>query len=108
MSTRFSPRIASLQESSGCPAPLEDYHAQGSYARWVEFITADMEEKMNKRVCILVAFAVVASPIYAADNCFGEFAFQPTGNSPGDISVGKISTWTSASSVSSDNTPYNG
>ena len=63
---------------------------------------------MKKRVCILLALAGAAAPVYAADNCSGEFAFQPTGNSPGDVSVGKITTWTSASSVSSDNTPYNG
>jgi hypothetical protein len=53
-----------------------------------------MEEKMKKRVFILLAFAVVASPVYAADNCSGEFTFQPTGNSPGDVSIGKITTWT--------------
>ena len=63
---------------------------------------------MKKRVFVLLAFAVVASPVYAADNCSGEFTFQPTGNSPGDVSTGKITTWTSASTVSSDNTPYNG
>jgi hypothetical protein len=60
---------------------------------------------MTNRVYILLAFAVVALPVYAADNCSGEFNFQPTGNSAGDVSVGKITTWTSASTVSSDNTP---
>jgi hypothetical protein len=67
-----------------------------------------MEEKMKKRVFILLAFAVGASSVYAADNCSGGFTFQPISNSPGDVSVGKVTTWTSATSVSSDNTPYNG
>ena len=64
---------------------------------------------MHKKQIALVAClaSLLASPAYA-DNCSGEFTFQPTGNNPADASAGKITTWTSASSVSSDNTPYNG
>ena len=56
---------------------------------------------------IVLAAAVIASPVLA-DNCSGEFAFQGTGNSTAAVSAGKVVTWTSASTVSSTNTPYNG
>jgi hypothetical protein len=64
----------------------------------------------NGQIAVIACLGVLVSAMSPAfaDNCSGEFTFQPTGSNPADINAGKTTTWTSASTVSSDNTPYNG
>jgi hypothetical protein len=61
---------------------------------------------MNKKLLCFAALLFSAPAL--ADNCSGGFSFQNGANAPGELSAGKITTWTSSSTVSSDNTPYNG
>lgn len=66
-----------------------------------------IEAITGRRIALAAALVVVALPALA-DNCSGEFTFQGTGGGPADIAAGKITHWTSSSTVSSSDTPYNG